>query len=62
MALYVCIVLKKSTPLEVREIEADDVAEATDTALVLCRDNPTCTTYELWRNGKKVHTGAPETH
>ena len=59
MAIYVCIILQKSTPLEVRDTEANSLEEAVATALSWCREHPTSTAYEVWQHGKKLRTGVP---
>jgi hypothetical protein len=57
MTLYVCIIFRKSVPLEKREVEAGNLPQAMDTAIALCLAHPTSTTYEIWQHGKKVHVG-----
>jgi hypothetical protein len=57
MVQYVCIILYKSLRLERRDLEAGDLPQAIDKTIGLCLDHPTCTSYEIWQHGKKIHAG-----
>ena len=57
MSVYLIIVLEKTKPLEVKAVEAKTVDEAVTAATALYRGYPTATTYQIWRDGKRVGNG-----
>ena len=58
--LYICIVLAKSKPMEISALEVATMDAAIAAAQPVCQKHPECTRYQLWRDGKMVHTGQPK--